>query len=95
MIVRLKFERQNENVIEFSDGKASTLVHVLDPDTNELLKVGTLRMIATWLEAEGFDYVAGTNGLWSTNPEVRETNARVAQERAAESIARGLRGMPA
>ena len=80
MIIRLKFEPKNPNIVDFADSRPSTLVYVVDPETLEYIKAGTLRQIASWLEAEGFDYLPGTNGLWSTDQATRRPMLKTASD---------------
>lgn len=64
MIIRLKFVPPDPKVIDQRDARAAILVVADDPEGN-YFKCGTLQSMDTWLKAEGFSYVAGTNGIWA------------------------------
>ena len=59
MFIRLKFHTI------LGDLRQPTLAaEVIDVETGDTVSGGPLSLIKQWLDARGFTYVSGTNGIW-------------------------------
>lgn len=60
--VRLRFSRIDLE----THHKKGVSVEVLDVRSREPVFAGTIKSVSAWLEENGFSYIPGTSGWWST-----------------------------